>query len=52
MFDYLQQPNSDLGASCIIVESLIYDLKEYCTLDVKFNTLNKIVSFFLNEKWF
>lgn len=46
MSDYLQQPDSDLEASCIVVESLMDYLKEHRTLDVKFNTLmKKVVSF-------
>lgn len=46
MSDYLLHPDSDLVASFIMVKSLIDCLKEYHTLDVKFNSLmKKVVSF-------
>ena len=44
--DYLQFPNSDIGTSCIMVESLIDYLKEFRTVDRLFNVLlEKVVLF-------
>lgn len=48
--DYLQFPNSDIGTSCIMVESLIDYLKEFRTVDRLFNVLlEKVVLFAENN---
>lgn len=47
--DYLQKPDSDLGASCMMVDSLMDYLKEYRTVDEKFDTLIKKLVLFAKD---